>query len=70
VLSISIDESTDLTDIAQLAVFIRGCDRNMTITDDLLEVIPMHGATTRDDMFEALMIAITKYDLPMNNRRL
>ena len=67
VFSIAIDESTDLTDIAQLAVFIRGCDRNMTITEELLEVIPMHGTTTGDDIFDALMIAIKKYNLPMNN---
>ena len=38
----------------------------MTITEELLEVIPMHGTTTRDDIFDTLMIAIKKYDLPMN----
>ena len=66
--SIAIDESTDLTiTAAQLAVFIRGCDRNMKKTEDLLEVISMHGTTTGEDIFDALLIAINKYDLPMSN---
>ena len=67
VFSIAIDESNDATDIAHLAVFIRGCDGKMKITEELFEVIPMHGTTIGDDIFDALMIAIKKYDLPMKN---
>ena len=62
----AIDESADLTDIAQLAVFIRGCNGNMPITEELLEVIPMHGTTTGYDIFDTFNIAIKKYNLPMN----
>lgn len=40
-LSSTIDESTDIRDMAQLSVFIRGCDANLTVSEELLEVIPI-----------------------------
>jgi hypothetical protein len=40
--SIAIDESTDVTDIAQLAVFIRGVN-GLSISVELLELVPMKG---------------------------
>ncbi|GFT12264.1 general transcription factor II-I repeat domain-containing protein 2 [Trichonephila clavipes] len=44
--SIAIDESTDIPNIAQLAIFIRVCDVNLKTNEELLEVIPMHNTTT------------------------
>ncbi|GFX95349.1 general transcription factor II-I repeat domain-containing protein 2 [Trichonephila clavipes] len=41
---IAIDESTDIRNIAQLAISICGCDVNLKINEELLEVIPMHNA--------------------------
>ena len=35
--SVAIDESTDITDIAQLAIFIRGVDETLTITEEFLD---------------------------------
>lgn len=63
--SIAIDESTDIRDIAQLAVFIRGCDVNLKVTEGLLEIIPMHDTTTGADIFDALMEVLDKYKLPL-----
>lgn len=39
--SIALDESTDITDVAQLAIFIRGIDKSLTITEEFLELIPI-----------------------------
>ncbi|GFU77940.1 transposable element Tc1 transposase [Trichonephila clavipes] len=64
--SIAIDESTDIRNIAQLAIFNRGCNVNLKINENLLEVIPMHNTTTRADIFDALMEAVKKYKLPMD----
>jgi hypothetical protein len=63
--SIAIDESTDVQDIAQLAIFIRGCNVKLKVTEELLEIVPMHDTTTGADIFEALMEVINKYKLPL-----
>eukprot|EP00066_Takifugu_rubripes_P014554 XP_011603820.1 PREDICTED: general transcription factor II-I repeat domain-containing protein 2-like [Takifugu rubripes] len=53
--SVAIDESTDITDVAQLAIFIRGVDDTLTVTEELVEMVPMSGTTTTDDIFTALV---------------
>lgn len=44
--SVAIDESTDITDVAQLAIFIRGTDETLTVTEEFLELVPMTDTTT------------------------
>jgi hypothetical protein len=46
--SIAIDESTDVTDIAQLPVFIRGVNEEFQLVVELLELVPMKGKTGSD----------------------
>ena len=58
--SIAIDESTDTSDTAQCAVFIRGVDKNLKVTEELLELIPLNGTTTGKDVFQKLEECITK----------
>lgn len=41
--SLAVDESTDMMDIAQLAIFIRG--------EEILNIKSMHGTTTGKDIF-------------------
>ncbi|XP_067949860.1 general transcription factor II-I repeat domain-containing protein 2-like [Watersipora subatra] len=62
--SIALDESTDASDIAQCAVFIRGVDRNLNVTEEFLELLPLKGTTTGRDLFQALEKCIEKYNLP------
>ncbi|GBP09324.1 General transcription factor II-I repeat domain-containing protein 2A [Eumeta japonica] len=49
--SIALDESTDLSDTAQLAIFIRGVDKEFTVTEELLALQPLKGTTTGEDIF-------------------
>ncbi len=42
--SLAVDESTDMMDIAQLAIFIRG--------EEILNIKSMHGTTTGKDIFK------------------
>ncbi|XP_057667237.1 tigger transposable element-derived protein 1-like [Diorhabda carinulata] len=49
--SIALDESTDLSDKAQLAVFIRGIDKEFTVTEELLTLQPLKATTTGEDIF-------------------
>jgi hypothetical protein len=49
--SIAFDESTDIGGTAQLAVFIRACDMELNIYEELLEIKPMYDTTTGEDVF-------------------
>jgi hypothetical protein len=53
--SIAIDESTDVTDIAQLAVCIRGVNEDFQLVMELLELVLMKGKTGADEIFSELV---------------
>lgn len=61
--SIALDESVDVTSTAQLAVFIRGVDESFVLTEELLELEPINGTTTGQDIFEKLSLIFEKFDL-------
>ncbi|XP_065650666.1 general transcription factor II-I repeat domain-containing protein 2-like [Hydra vulgaris] len=63
--SVAVDESTDVKDVAQLSVFIRGYNFKYEITEELLELIPMHGTTTGADIFLEIEKTLDKYELPI-----
>jgi hypothetical protein len=56
--SVALDESTDKTDTAQLAIFIRGINDQFEVTEELLSLCPIHGRTTAKDIFQQLCDAI------------
>ncbi|KAM9781380.1 general transcription factor II-I repeat domain-containing protein 2-like [Syngnathus typhle] len=58
VYSVALDETTDITDTAQLAIYVRGVDDNFEVIEELLSVIPMHGQTTAQEIFHQLCDAI------------
>ena len=49
--SVAINESADVTDTAQLCVFIRGVDESLTVGEEFLELVPMKDTTTACDIF-------------------
>lgn len=61
--SIAIDESTDINDIAQLAIFIRGVDKNLFVTEEFLELVPMFNTTTSDDIFNSLVNCLERVEV-------
>ncbi|XP_071059422.1 general transcription factor II-I repeat domain-containing protein 2A-like [Pseudochaenichthys georgianus] len=63
--SVALDESTDLTDTAQLAMYVRGVDDKFEVTEELLTVKPMRGQTTAQEIFQQqLCDAIADIGLP------
>ena len=56
--SLALDESTDMVDTAQLSVFIRGVDKNLNVTEDLLALRSMRGTTTGTDIYKEVTAAI------------
>ncbi|XP_067939639.1 general transcription factor II-I repeat domain-containing protein 2A-like [Watersipora subatra] len=61
--SLALDESTDLADTAQLAVFFRAYTEDGSIIE-LAKLCSMHGTTTGKDIFEEVKKCITELQLP------
>ncbi|XP_045442552.1 general transcription factor II-I repeat domain-containing protein 2-like [Pipistrellus kuhlii] len=64
--SIACDESTDIGGVAQLAVFLRACDTDFNIFEELLELVPMHNTSTGQDIFNCVCKLLQKYNLPLS----
>ncbi|XP_067123239.1 general transcription factor II-I repeat domain-containing protein 2A-like [Centruroides vittatus] len=61
--SLAADESTDIRDTSQLAVFIRGINEDFNITEELLQCIPLKSTTTAQDIYSAIEQLVPNYDL-------
>ena len=44
--SLAMDESTDVSDTAQLLIFIRGIDDNFNVYEELVDLCSLKGITT------------------------
>ena len=62
--SVALDESTGVTDTVFCAVFIRGVAENLTVTEELLDLIPMKDTTIGRDIFHELKALIERSGLP------
>ncbi|XP_065444398.1 general transcription factor II-I repeat domain-containing protein 2A-like [Chrysemys picta bellii] len=62
--SLAVDETTDATDTAQLAIFIRGVDSNLCVTEEILDIKSMHGTTKGEDIFGNVFQSVTDMKLP------
>ncbi len=56
--SIAIDESTDISDTTQLAIFIRGVDENLEIIEEFVKIVSLKDTTTGEDIFNSLVGAL------------
>src|SRR5258705_1904793 len=65
--SIALDETHDLTNTAQLAVFIRGVTENFDVTEELAAVKPMKGKTTGADFMHQLSDVMKNLGLRYDN---
>jgi hypothetical protein len=62
--SIAIDESTNVTDIVQLPVFIRRISEEFQLVVELLELVPIKGKKGAGVFFSELVTLFSKYELP------
>ena len=61
--SIALDESTDLSDTAQLVVFIRGVTDNFEVTEEFLDMASMQSTTTGQSICEEVTKLINKFEI-------
>jgi len=52
--SVALDESTDNRSIVQLAIFVRGVENDFTVTEELLDVIPLNKLQQPEKIFSWL----------------
>lgn len=61
--SLAMDESTDISDTAQLLIFVRGIDQNFTVHEELVKMCSLKGTTTGEDLFNHLEQALDSLQL-------
>jgi hypothetical protein len=59
--SLALDESTDVTDMSQLMIFVKTIDDLFTIHEELLDLVPLDCSTKSVDIYNALESSVTKY---------
>ncbi|KAJ8352117.1 hypothetical protein SKAU_G00235930 [Synaphobranchus kaupii] len=65
--SLQLDESTDVSDTAQMCIFIRMVFSDITAKEELLTVLPMKEQTRGEDIFQSFKNFIEKTQLPVYN---
>lgn len=65
-LSLQFDESTDVTDIAELCVFVRLVFEDMTTKEELLTMIPLKGQTRGEDIYRSFKSFVEKTEFPIH----
>ncbi len=60
------DESCDVQDKPQLAIFVRFVSGDCTIKEDLLDIVPLKDRTRGIDLKETLMTVVEKANLQLS----
>jgi hypothetical protein len=57
------DESNDITDTAQLLIFIRGIDATFTVHEELHSLCSLEGTTIGNDLFLKVQVTLASLEL-------
>lgn len=61
--SLTVDESTDVLGAPQLAIFIRGVDENLSVTEELLDIFSIRKSTSGEDVFSYMEEVVEQNNL-------
>ena len=65
--SLAMGESTEISDISQLLVFVRGIDSSFNITQELAAMQSLHVTTKGENLIGELKSVMDKYKLDFKN---
>ncbi|KAG0711181.1 General transcription factor II-I repeat domain-containing protein 2 [Chionoecetes opilio] len=63
--SLALDESTDVKDTVQLAIFFRGVTDNLDVVEEFLQLVPLKGTTTGADVLCAVLKCVDEMGLDL-----
>lgn len=61
--SLACDETTDITNTAQLAIFVRGIRAEFDRKEELLSLQAMYGTTKGEDLFKQVVAVMNNFEL-------
>ncbi|KAJ8884599.1 hypothetical protein PR048_016456 [Dryococelus australis] len=64
--SIAVDESTDVIGEVKVSVFIRTCDNDLNIIEELLGIVSLQNTTPSEDTFEEVYHLLEWFNLPLS----
>lgn len=67
--SVALDESTDITDTAQLLVYVRAVNSNFEVTQELAGLASLHGRTTGLDIFNGMKSVLERFNIQWSKMR-
>lgn len=62
-LFIALDESTNISDVAQLGIFICSVYESLSVTKEFVELVPMTNTTTSNDIYSSLICALDRLEV-------
>ncbi|KOC58986.1 General transcription factor II-I repeat domain-containing protein 2, partial [Habropoda laboriosa] len=65
--SLIMNESTEATDTAQFAIFIRGINDEYNITEEMASLVPLKDTKISRDLYEAVKKTLTRFSLSLSN---
>ena len=65
--ALAIDDSTDATDTAELAIFIQGIDDEYNVTEELASLVPLKDTTESRVLYEAVKSMLKWFSLSILN---
>ena len=60
------DESTDMKDTAKLVIFIHGVSAALQANEEFLQLVPLHGNTTGQDIFNTVLQCVKQHSLHLS----
>lgn len=64
--SLALDDSTDITDVSQLCVWIRFVDKDLSVNEELLALRSLHGQTRGKDILEVVLDLVKEFELSLD----